>query len=58
MMTTSCSASNSPATLTDRNQYAKLRKPKNARPGWYKLFANGLQSHYDADYLEVRGYNV
>ena len=30
--------------------YAKIRKPKDAGPGWYKSFASGIQKHYNYDY--------
>ena len=31
--------------------YKQLQKPREAWPGWYKAFANGIQKHYD--YLSV-----
>ena len=33
--------------------YTKPRKPSNAGPGWYKAFADGIQDHYNKDYIEV-----
>ena len=33
--------------------YTKPRKPSNSGPGWYKAFADGIQDHYNKDYIEV-----
>ena len=33
--------------------YIKPRRPPNASPGWYKAFADGIQDHYNKDYIEV-----
>ena len=38
--------------------YKRLRKPRNAGPGWYKAFAGGIQKHYHCDYLEVDNYMI
>ena len=46
-------ASRSSAVDEVIDQYTKLRKPRDAGPGWYKEFANGLQKHYYCDCLEV-----